>query len=64
MAEQARLIWIEDDREVTRKNDSQFLFEYQRAILLALRDKGVLNETQYLYAEKGLRNQLTEVKKE
>ena len=51
MAEQARLLDIENDREITKETDSQFLFEYQRAILLTLRDRGVLNETQYQYAE-------------
>ena len=46
MAEQARLLDIENDREITKETDSQFLFEYQRAVLLTLKDKGVLNEMQ------------------
>ena len=58
MAEQARLLDIENDREITKETDSQFLFEYQRAILLTLRDRGVLNETQYQYAEENLKKQL------
>ena len=41
MAEQARLLDIENDREITKETDSQFLFEYQRAVLLTLKDKGV-----------------------
>ncbi len=58
MAEQARLAAIEHDREVTKETDNQFLFEYQRAILLELKDKGVLNEIQYRYAEEKLKKQL------
>lgn len=58
MTEQARLLDIENDREITKETDSQFLFEYQRAILLTLRDRGVLNETQYQYAEENLKKQL------
>lgn len=58
MAEQARLVKIENDREITKETDGQFLFEYQRAILLELKDKGVLNEMQYRYAEEKLKKQL------
>ncbi len=58
MAEQARLLDIENDREITKETDSQFLFEYQRAILLTLKDKGVLNEMQYRYVEEKLKKQL------
>ncbi len=58
MAEQARLLDIKNDREITKETDSQFLFEYQRAVLLTLKDKGVLNETQYRYAEEKLKKQL------
>lgn len=58
MAERARLVTIENDREITKEIDSRFLFEYQRTILLELKDKGVLNETQYRYAEEKLKKQL------
>ncbi len=58
MAEQAWLLGIENDREITKEIDSQFLFEYQRAILLELKEKGVLNEIQYRYAEEKLKKQL------
>ena len=58
MAEQARLLDIENDREITKETDSQFLFEYQRAVLLTLKDKGVLNEMQYRYVEEKLKKQL------
>lgn len=58
MEEQARLVWIEHDREITKEMDSQFLFEYQRAILLSLKDSGALDEAQCRYAEGKLENQL------
>ena len=58
MEERARLVRIEHDREITKETDSRFLFEYQRAILLSLKEGGVLNEAQYRYAEEKLRNQL------
>lgn len=58
MAEQARLLGVENDREITKETDSQFLFEYQRDILLELKEKGVLNEMQYRYAEEKLKKQL------
>ena len=64
MEEQARLVGIEHDRKITKETDSQFLFEYQRAILLSLKDGGALDEAQYRYAEEKLRNQLrTYIKK-
>ena len=58
MTEQARLLDIENDREITKETDSQFLFEYQRAVLLTLKDKGILNEMQYRYVEEKLKKQL------
>ena len=57
MEEQARLVDVEHDREITKETDSQFLFEYQRAILLSLKDSGALDETQYRYAEEMLKSQ-------
>ena len=63
MAEQARLLDIENDREITKETDSQFLFEYQRAVLLTLKDKGVLNEMQYRYVEEKLKKQLEQFQK-
>ena len=58
MEERARLVRIEHDRRITKETDSQFLFEYQRAILLSLKDSGALDEAQYRYAEGKLENQL------
>lgn len=58
MEERARLVRVEHDRRITKETDSQFLFEYQRAILLSLKDSGALDEAQYRYAEGKLENQL------
>ena len=58
MGERARLVGIEHDRKITKEMDSQFLFEYQRAILLSLKGSGALDEAQYRYAEEKLKAQL------
>jgi len=58
MEERAHLVGIEHDRKITKETDSQFLFEYQRAILLSLKADGLLDETQYQYAEERLRRQM------
>ena len=58
MKEWARMVGMEHGRRITKETDSQFLFEYQRAILLTLKEDGVLNEAQYRYAEEKLKNQL------
>lgn len=58
METQAILHHIEGNRALDRNADGAFLFEYQRAILLALKEAGRLNEKQYLYAEEKLKNQL------
>ena len=55
MEERARLVRVEHDRRITKETDSQFLFEYQRAILLSLKDSGALDEAQYRYAEEKLK---------
>ena len=58
MEERARLVGIEHDHRITKETDNQFLFEYQRAILLSLKDSGALDEAQYRYAEEKLKAQL------
>ena len=57
MEEQARLVTVDQDRVITKETDSEFWFQYQRAILLALKDEKVLNEVQYRYAEEKLKKQ-------
>ena len=54
---------IEDDRRITRETDGEFLYEYQRAVLLALVESGRFTEQQYRYAEEKLRMQRCEFEK-
>ena len=58
MEERARLIRVEHDRGITKETDSRFLFEYQRAVLLSLKEDGTLDEAQYRFAEEKLKDQL------
>ncbi len=48
---------IENDHSITRKTDPEFLYEFQKAVLLALLEDGTLTEMQYRYAEEKLRRQ-------
>lgn len=48
---------IENNHRITRKTDSEFLYEFQKAVLLALLEDGTLTEMQYRFAEKKLRRQ-------
>ena len=54
---------IENDRKITRETDGGFLYEYQKAVLLALVESGRLTEQQYRYAEEKLRMQRCEFEK-
>ena len=38
------------NRKITVERDRQFLREFQQAVLLDLRERGVLTETQFRYA--------------
>ena len=49
---------IENDHRITRKTDSEFLYAFQKAVLLALLEDGTLTEMQYRYAEEKLRRQI------
>ena len=57
MQDRAVLRSVENDRRITKDQDAEFLYEYQRAILLALQEAGQLNEAQYRYAEEKLNAQ-------
>ncbi len=57
MEEQAVLQSIENNREIVWDTDSEFIFEYQKAMLLALKELGTLDEMQYRYAEGVLKEQ-------
>lgn len=53
----ARLSVIENDRRIVRETDGEFMYEYQKALLLSLVESGRLTEMQYRYAEEKLRQQ-------
>lgn len=57
MEDKAVLQTIENNREIIWDSDSEFLFEYQKAMLLALKEMGTLDEMQYRYAEATLKDQ-------
>ena len=54
---------IENGHRITRETDGEFLYEYQKAALLALVESGRLTEQQYRYAEEKLRMQRCEFEK-
>lgn len=60
MEDKAVLQTIENNREIVWDSDSEFLFEYQKAMLLALKELGTLDEMQYRYAEQTLKEQKQE----
>ncbi len=57
MQDRAVLRSVENDRRITKEQDYEFLYEYQRAILLALKEAGQLTEMQYRTAEGKLKEQ-------
>lgn len=57
MEDKAVLQTIENNREIIWDSDSEFLFEYQKAMLLALKELGTLDEMEYRYAEATLKEQ-------
>ena len=61
MQDRAVLRSVEQDRRITNEQDHEFLYAYQRAVLLALKEAGQLNETQYRYAEGKLKEQQREM---
>ena len=61
MQDRAVLRSVEQDRRITKEQDHEFLYAYQRAVLLALKEAGRLNESQYRYAEEKLKEQQREM---
>lgn len=49
---------IENDHSITRKTNPEFLYAFQKAVLLDLLEDGGLTEMQYRYAEEKLRKQI------
>lgn len=64
MAEQAKLVTVEQDHVITKENDPEFWLHYQKSILLALKDEKIINEIQYRYAETELKKQFHTFAKE
>lgn len=58
MENTAVLQTIENDREIGWDLDREFLFAYQKAMLLALMELGTLDEMKYRHAEAVLKEQL------
>lgn len=46
---------IENDHAITEKTDPEFLYEFQKAVLLALLENRTLTELQYRSAGEALR---------
>ena len=61
---EVKLQSIENDRKITREDDGEFLYEFQKALLLALVESGRLTEQQFRYANDQLRRQLFASEKE
>ena len=58
MEKQAVLQTIENDRKILWDTDWEFLYEYQKAMLLALKECEILDDIQYRQAEQVLKQQL------
>lgn len=51
MGDRIRLLGVTDEKFITQETDPAFWSMLQRAILLGLKDEGILIEVQYRYAE-------------
>lgn len=56
----AKLDRIEHNEPITMENNYEFLYQLQNALLLALREQGVLNPMQHRCAEEKLKQQRRE----
>lgn len=52
------LLRIENERKILTSADNDFLYTLQAGLLLDLKARGLLNETQYRLAEQNLRARL------
>lgn len=57
MEKKATLLGIDNDHKITKETDHEFLYELQKALLLALKERGTLNEMQYRIAHQKLKTQ-------
>lgn len=53
----AKLQRIDNDHKITKNTDYEFLYHFQNGLLLALKEKGRLNELQYRRAGERLKQQ-------
>lgn len=58
MEKKARLQGIENNRKITKKTDSEFLYALQSGLLLALKERGRLDEMQFRHAERACIKQM------
>lgn len=58
MRENWHLVKTENAHAITRKTDARFLMEYQRSILLELKERGALTEMQYRNAAEAIERQM------
>ena len=56
----AKLVRIDHNKPITKENDYVFLYQLQRALLLALLEQGMLTPMQHRYAEEKLKKQRRE----
>lgn len=64
MRENWHLVKIENDHAITKKTHARFLMEYQRSILLELKERGALTEMQYRNAAETLERQMRSIPQE
>lgn len=57
MRDHPQLVQIKEKQAVTKETHPEFWFHCQRAILLGLKEDGVLDEIQYRHAEEHLAKQ-------
>ena len=53
----ANYVRVENDRSITRQTDAEFYFEFQRGVLLSLKEQGALTQMQFKYAQDALKDQ-------
>ena len=56
----AKLLRIDNDRQISAETDYEFLYQLQSALLLALRERGRLSHMQHRQAQEKLNQQRRE----
>lgn len=56
----ASLEAIQNNRKITKETDYEFLHQLQSGLLLALKERGCINEMQYRHAQERLNQQRRE----